>query len=122
MFLYARQHAGKLLHAQSGGHCHKSQYSASEFATVAASCKRPAMQRKGVHYKVLKNCYVQQAYQNVHSPYVSPPDWECHAYPQMWDETFANMLHMLDDGIRNVTTAMKSTGMWENALVIFSAE
>ena len=31
-----------------------------------------------------------QAYQNVHSPYVSPPDWECHAYPKMWDETFAN--------------------------------
>lgn len=55
----------------------------------------------------------------VHSPYVSPPDWECHAFPEMWDKTFANMVHMLDDGIGNVTAAWKAAGLWDNTLMIF---
>lgn len=66
--------------------------------------------------------WLHLAYQNVHSPYVNPPDWECHAFPKMWDAVFANMLHLLDDGIRNVTAAIRSAGLWNNSLIIFSAD
>lgn len=49
--------------------------------------------------------WLHLAYQNVHSPYVNPPDWECHAFPKMWDAVFANMLHLLDDGTFSVFCA-----------------
>ena len=63
-------------------------------------------------------------YQNVHSPYSKPPGapqrdassatsaahcgaasagWEDHNYPKMWDETYANMLAMLDQGPNTLT-------------------
>ena len=41
--------------------------------------------------------------QSVHAPYQTPPEWETHPYPDMWDETYANMLHMLDVAVGNVT-------------------
>ena len=68
--------------------------------------------------------------QNVHSPYTAPPEWECQAtWPgisnETWpttDHTYANMLHMLDNAVLNVTTALRQrVGMWENTLLVFSA-
>lgn len=61
-------------------------------------------------------------YQNVHAPYVNPPDWECHQFPKMWDATFANMLNMLDSGIANVTKALKDAGLYDNTLILFTAD
>lgn len=40
----------------------------------------------------------------------------------MWDDTYANMLHMLDVGTMNVTNALKQAGFWENTLFLFSAD
>eukprot|EP00729_Bicosta_minor_P005668 gene5668-35616_t len=61
-------------------------------------------------------------FQNVHSPYDRPPEWECDKFPDMWDDTYANMLHMLDVGTMNVTNALKQAGFWENTLFLFSAD
>eukprot|EP00035_Acanthoeca_spectabilis_P007521 m.137653 g.137653 ORF g.137653 m.137653 type:complete len:186 (-) comp13983_c0_seq5:1153-1710(-) len=60
--------------------------------------------------------------QNVHAPYQLPPTWEAADYPEMWDNTYANMLHMLDVAVVNVTTALVDTGLWNNTLVWFSAD
>ena len=40
----------------------------------------------------------------------------------MWDHTYANMLHMLDSMVVNVTTALKSNQLWGSSLVVFSAD
>jgi arylsulfatase A-like enzyme len=40
----------------------------------------------------------------------------------MWDQTYANMLHMLDYAVSNVTTALKETQMWEKTLFVFTAD
>jgi arylsulfatase B/arylsulfatase I/J len=31
------------------------------------------------------------------------------------------MVTMLDQGVKNVTEALKQTGMWDNTLIVFSA-
>lgn len=60
--------------------------------------------------------------QSVHAPYQTPPGWETFSYPAMWDETYANMLHMLDVAVGNVTTALKAENMWESTLFVFTAD
>lgn len=62
------------------------------------------------------------AIQNVHSPYQLPPAWEVQDFPKMWDHTYANMLHMLDAAVGNLTDALKRTGLWDNTLVVFTAD
>eukprot|EP01062_Namystynia_karyoxenos_P043778 TRINITY_DN3205_c0_g1_i1.p1 TRINITY_DN3205_c0_g1~~TRINITY_DN3205_c0_g1_i1.p1 ORF type:complete len:545 (+),score=180.56 TRINITY_DN3205_c0_g1_i1:90-1637(+) len=67
--------------------------------------------------------YLHLMYQNVHSPYEMPPAWECGDFPDMWDATYANMLHTLDVGIGNVTGALRARpGTWEHTLLVFSAD
>lgn len=36
--------------------------------------------------------------------------------------TYANMLHMLDSGVANVTAALSEKGMWSTTLLLFSAD
>ena len=66
--------------------------------------------------------YLHMMYQNVHSPYTAPPVWEEQKYPKMWDNTYANMLAMLDAGVGNIAAALKARGMWDNTLLLFSAD
>jgi len=66
--------------------------------------------------------FVYLPMQNVHAPYQLPPEWEARSYPQMWDNTYANMIHLLDDAVANVTSALVDTGLWNNTLVWFSAD
>ena len=54
------------------------------------------------------------AIQNVHSPYTLPPAWETHSYPALWDHTYSNMIHMMDDMVGNLTDALKDTGAWDH--------
>jgi len=68
--------------------------------------------------------FMYLAYQNVHDPYTLPPDWEAKDFPSMGQRlhVFANMLALLDDGVRNVTSALRRAGMWESTLLLFSAD
>jgi arylsulfatase I/J len=97
-------------------------YSANFYTTTAVN----VIQNHSQYWQGKKSTpnplWVHLAYQNVHAPYVNPPAWECHAFPEMWDATFANMLHVLDDGINNVTNAIKVGNLWDNTLLIFSAD
>jgi arylsulfatase A-like enzyme len=36
--------------------------------------------------------------------------------------TYANMLHMLDSGVANVTAALTARGLWANTLLLFTAD
>ena len=40
----------------------------------------------------------------------------------MWDETYANMLAVMDNVVQNVTNALQLQGLWNNTLVLFSAD
>eukprot|EP00656_Telonema_subtile_P000083 TRINITY_DN10035_c0_g1_i2.p1 TRINITY_DN10035_c0_g1~~TRINITY_DN10035_c0_g1_i2.p1 ORF type:complete len:538 (-),score=120.73 TRINITY_DN10035_c0_g1_i2:189-1802(-) len=62
------------------------------------------------------------AIQNVHSPYTLPPSWETSEYPRMWDHTYSNMLAIMDSAIGNLTDALKTTGLWEDTLILFTAD
>lgn len=69
-----------------------------------------------------RSLFLYLALQNVHAPYQTPPAWETRVFPQMWDNTYANMLHLLDESVANVTAALVGTGMWNNTLIVFSAD
>ena len=65
-------------------------------------------------------------FQNMHAPYQLPPAWEAKTFPA-WNSssqrhTYGNMLHLLDEGVRNVTGAMQKGGLWAKTLVVFSAD
>ena len=60
--------------------------------------------------------------QNVHSPYEMPLAYEANDYPAMWDNTYANMLAILDSATYNVTDALKRAGLWDSTLVLWTAD
>ena len=61
-------------------------------------------------------------YQGVHIPYQPVLPWEDKPYPKMWDHTYANMLAVVDDGIKNITTALRATGRWNSTLIVVTAD
>ena len=62
-------------------------------------------------------------YQNVHAPNQAPPDWELNNYSTFAaGNTYANMLHMLDEGCANVTAALRQRSFWDNTLLLFTAD
>lgn len=69
-----------------------------------------------------KSLFLYLPYQNTHAPYELPPAWEVQAFPEMWDHTYANMIHMLDTAVKNVTEALVSEGLWGNTLLVFTAD
>jgi arylsulfatase A-like enzyme len=58
----------------------------------------------------------------VHSPYQLPPSWEIKNFTNFPFATYANMLNMLDESVRNLTTALQETQMWDETLLVFSAD
>lgn len=64
------------------------------------------------------------AIQNVHAPYQLPPADQVAEYPAMGDKfhTYANMLHMLDEAVANLTAALQKNKMWESTLMLFTAD
>mmetsp|Transcript_36903 Transcript_36903/g.80960 ORF Transcript_36903/g.80960 Transcript_36903/m.80960 type:complete len:523 (-) Transcript_36903:110-1678(-) len=66
------------------------------------------------------------AWQNAHTPNQVPAEFLGPKLPDDTDEelrrTYQGMVHCLDNGIGNVTQALKSKGMWDNSLVIFSSD
>jgi hypothetical protein len=60
--------------------------------------------------------------QNVHSPYQLPPAWETKPFPSFPFSTYAQMLHLLDTSVQNVTDAMVAANLWNETLMVFSAD
>jgi hypothetical protein len=59
----------------------------------------------------------------VHAPNDLPPAWEQHNYSTFGaGSTYANMLHQLDEGCANVTSALRKQGLWNNSVVLFTAD
>ena len=91
-------------------------YSANYYcgAAINAIKAHGHMQRTSPEGSPLKSAplFMYYAIQNVHSPYTLPPSWEVNAYPKIWDNTYANMLHMMDSMVGNVTDALKDEDMW----------
>lgn len=67
--------------------------------------------------------FIHLPYQCCHSPYGEVPAWERMQPPStMWNPVYADMLHVLDSGLANVTAAWKAAGMWDNLLMIVSSD
>ena len=75
-----------------------------------------------------ESLFMYLPYQNVHYPYQLPPAWQVRSFPSFnpsntsQRHTYANMLALLDEGIKNVTEALKRGALWENTLIVFSAD
>jgi arylsulfatase A-like enzyme len=70
--------------------------------------------------------FLYLAYQAVHSPDEVPDSYrEPYENNTDWDKrriTYAGMLTAADEGIRNVTRALKKKGMWEDTVVVFTTD
>ena len=70
--------------------------------------------------------FVYLALQNVHDPYNEPPPGERGGpwpdFPLCADCTYAHMLHALDAAVGNVTAALRRGALWDETLLLFSAE
>ncbi|EDO32709.1 predicted protein [Nematostella vectensis] len=63
-------------------------------------------------------------FQNVHGPVQAPPEY-IDKYSFIKDKTrrtHAAMVDIMDEAIGNVTSALKSAGLWENTLLVFSTD
>ena len=62
-------------------------------------------------------------YQGVHVPYQAVPAWESKPNPPgMWDQTYSDMLRVVDDGVANLTAALHRTKRWENTLLVVTSD
>ena len=70
--------------------------------------------------------FVYLALQNVHDPYNEPPPGERGGpwpdFPLCADCTYAHMLHALDAAVGNVTAALRRGALWDETLLLFSAD
>ena len=67
--------------------------------------------------------------QNVHAPYVLPPEALRRAFPTgQWGDhqelrsIYMNMVALLDDMVGNVTAALRKEGMWAHTLMLVTAD
>eukprot|EP00660_Eupelagonema_oceanica_P013290 gene13290-1327_t len=70
-----------------------------------------------------KPFYLYQAYQAVHEPLEEPPAWE--QIPNgsaFWDHTWGSMLSVVDTGIANITAQLRAEGMYDNTLLVLTAD
>ena len=62
-------------------------------------------------------------YQGVHVPYQAVPAWESKPTPSgMWDQTYSDMLRVVDSGVANITAALRATKRWENTLLLVTSD
>ena len=79
----------------------------------------------GEHDPSKQPLFLYLAYQGVHAPALVPAHY-ADAYnktiPDRKRRTFAGMLSAVDEGIGNVTAALKAKGMLDNTLIVFTSE
>jgi arylsulfatase A-like enzyme len=73
-----------------------------------------------------KPLFLYFAFQAVHAPDQVPEEY-LQPYNEFWPEnklrrTYAGMLTAADEGIGNVTRALKDAGLWEDTIVIFTTD
>jgi arylsulfatase A-like enzyme len=76
-------------------------------------------------HDITKPLFLYLAYQGVHEPAQVPQQYVDMYNTTIQDMTrriFAGMLTCVDEGITNVTMALKQKGMWENTLFIFTSD
>ena len=70
--------------------------------------------------------FLYLAYQCTHAPLEAPATYRRPSYWRGQDvqtrQDFNTMIAALDDGVRNVTDALKIGGLWNKSLLIFSAD
>eukprot|EP01121_Diplochlamys_sp_Union-15-3_P018919 TRINITY_DN6999_c0_g1_i1.p1 TRINITY_DN6999_c0_g1~~TRINITY_DN6999_c0_g1_i1.p1 ORF type:complete len:566 (-),score=88.20 TRINITY_DN6999_c0_g1_i1:50-1747(-) len=76
-------------------------------------------------HDITKPLFLYLCFQAVHAPaevpesYITPYN---NIIQNLRRRTFAGMLSCLDEGVGNVTNALKSKGMWDNTLLVFTAD
>eukprot|EP01006_Ploeotia_vitrea_P034029 TRINITY_DN6568_c0_g1_i1.p1 TRINITY_DN6568_c0_g1~~TRINITY_DN6568_c0_g1_i1.p1 ORF type:complete len:550 (+),score=34.63 TRINITY_DN6568_c0_g1_i1:42-1652(+) len=71
-----------------------------------------------------KPLYLYLAYQNCHGPLQAPERFIA-KYPHVKPKsrrTYCGMISALDEGIQNVTRALKQKGLWENTIFLFQTD
>lgn len=71
--------------------------------------------------------FMYLAWHNTHAPLECPSEWEYPALPAYNNSfgkrmTFNCMCQILDDGVGNVTAALRAGGLWSSTLMLFSAD
>ena len=99
-------------------------YTATAVDLIEAHGERKRMQLlspgDGEKPEELGPFFIYFSIQNVHAPYQLPP--KSRNYPKMWNRTYANMLHVLDEATQNVTSALRRTGLWDNTLILWTSD
>lgn len=67
--------------------------------------------------------FLYMPFQNTHTPLQVPSQYLNKSIPNTkGKQTFFGMIACLDESVGNITNALKTKGLWENTLVIFSAD
>jgi len=69
--------------------------------------------------------FIYLAYQSVHAPHMVPQRYLDQFSSHITDEkekVFAAMVSSMDEGIGNITTALESTGLADNTIIVFSSD
>jgi arylsulfatase A-like enzyme len=104
--------------AAANAGCPEANYSANVFSTKAAEVLRSKTAAS-------KPWFMYLAYQSVHSPDEAPQhiiDSFGGTVANDHRRTFAAMVTALDDGVKNVTDALRETGQFDSTLLIFTSD
>eukprot|EP00949_MAST-11_sp_MAST-11-sp1_P005247 g5247.t1 len=74
-----------------------------------------------------QDLFLYLAWHNTHTPNECPEEWRYPSRPSFNDSnpermTYNCMARILDDGVKNVTDALREAGMWEDSLLWFAAD
>lgn len=76
------------------------------------------------HHNKSEPFFLYLAYQAVHGPLEAPQSYidMCSHIPEPNRRIFCGMMKAMDEGIGNITYALKTSGMWENTLIAFTTD